>query len=55
MIHHKYMMDGELATPLILYLIEHETKLWGRKTRCASGRRTEFFNMQCILWEQRKV
>ena len=52
MIHHEYLMNGELATPLILYLIEHKTKLWGLKGRCAGGRRTEFFNMQCILWEQ---
>lgn len=51
LIHHEYRMDSELSPLMIRYLVSHGSRLyWGKS---AGGRRTEFFNMQCILWEQR--
>jgi len=50
--HHKYMMDGALAMPMILYLVSRGSRLYFGPS--AGGRRTEFFNTQCILWEQRE-
>ena len=47
----EYLMSTKLSGHMVLYLVSRGSRLYFGQ--CAGGRRTEFFNMQCILWRQR--
>lgn len=51
----EYLMSLDLASPLLRYLLEGPVNRYGRARSDGTGamRREEYFNMQCILWEQR--